>query len=44
MAAIEDVFDILDLLFQFIDLFNALLAAILNFGNFLNGGLDVSPS
>ncbi len=34
---IDNIFDVLDVLFALIELFNAILEAIRNFGDFLNG-------
>jgi len=36
-AQVDDIFDMFDVLFEIVNLFNALLDAILNFGDFLNG-------
>jgi hypothetical protein len=34
---IETIFDFLDVIFNLVDIFNAILEALRNFGNYLNG-------
>ncbi len=34
---VNDIFDVFDIFFVIIDLFNAMLAAIFNLGEFING-------